>query len=296
MLGLKVLILVLTALVGYAQFADASPNQPVSDWKIYGRIGSIALFFVAAAVLFTDGDAGSELRSANRALDKAEELERLRPKLGAWEQYAQRISHLFLALKVSRGIQEQSLLQGWSDEELAIELLFDITKFSLPIAINFSISDEWTICVYRAEARPGQPHTLRCVAHNRAIQCDIKHARSWSEGVGVAGISYANAREVIVPDLRAGNLGNLFNVGSKARPYDEKRYRSFAVVPVSLGSAEKPWGIVVATSSHPYHFTLEGGPGVTTAEAVRTLAEAIALTVACCRSIASAASSGNSAP
>lgn len=293
MFALKVLILVLTGVIGYSQFADSTPGQPVSEWKIYGRAAAIGLFFVAFITLFVDGDSAAELRTATRALDKAKDLERLRPKLAAADLYANRISHLFLSLKVIRGVQEQALLHGLHDEMRLVQLIFELTKFSMPIAINFRPSDQWTVCVYRADRSAGSPDILRCIAHNRAIECDIANARPWQEGVGVAGVSYANCREVIVPDLRAGNLGNLFNVGSRERSYDEARYRSFAVVPITLGTADKPWGVVVATSSTPYHFTLEMGTGITTAEAVRTLAEAIALTVACCRPAASAAPPGN---
>jgi hypothetical protein len=218
MVILKILILLLTAVIGYAQFADISPGQQPSEWKIYGRAGAIALFVVAAITLFADGDAASEVRLANRALDKAEDLERLRPKLAAADLYAQRISHLFLALKVIRGVQEQAILQGMRDEKLLVKLVFELTKFSMPVAINFTRSDQWTVCVYKAEAVSGSPDILRCVAHNRAIECDISNARPWSEGVGVAGISYANGREVIVPDLRAGNLGEPVQCGRPAAP------------------------------------------------------------------------------
>lgn len=149
--------------------------------------------------------------------------------------------------------------------------------------MGFEISDMWTICVYRAEPNAsGGRDSLRCVAHNRAIQCEISEARVWDEGVGVSGISYANQREIIVPDLSSANLGSMFNLAGGARPYDGDRYRSIVCVPVVIHGQGKPWGVVVATSDRVNHFNTDEDGGPKAIEPARLLAAMVALAVVLC--------------
>jgi hypothetical protein len=283
---LKCAVLLFSAVGGWVSIELSTAATSTSHWPFVGKVSCALIFLVAMTLLIGDGDPTAELRKAHIALNKAEELELYRPNVDANLREISRLSYLFVSIQIMRSIIEQSLRQRVANCDLVIDLLFTMSKQPLPIAMNFDISDEWTICVYKAEQRVGAPDQLRCIAHNRAINCDLSTARMWSEGVGVAGISYANRREVIVPDLRADNLGNLFNVDQNQRSYDENRYRSFAVVPISLEPSAKPWGVVVATSSKPGHFSPHSEPGLKTAEAVRNLAGMIALAISGCEAVA----------
>jgi GAF domain-containing protein len=155
--------------------------------------------------------------------------------------------------------------------------------------MGFEQADRWTICVFYGDIdqREGR-RVLRCVAHARAIECDISEARTWPEGVGVGGVAYANAREVIVPDLVDEAMGTVFDLGDRKRSYDEERYRSLAAVPILVDRGEKPWGVVIATNDRPHHFNVEG-TGVRTVEAVRALAGMVALAVSVSRAAPRAA-------
>lgn len=164
-----------------------------------------------------------------------------------------------------------------------VQTFLKLTDRLLPVALGFAQADQWTICVYRAVPNHGGRDKLVCTAHNRAIMCDIAEARVWEEGVGVAGISFANRQEVIVPNMHAAGLGSVFNIAAGARGYDAERYRSMAVVPVKVDGQQKPWGVVIATNDRFDHFTLDKDVGLQTAEAVRAVAGMVALAVAVCK-------------
>lgn len=279
---LRVALLVLSAIAGWAAIEQSSPTDPHSIWPFLGKSACVLIFVVALTLLFGDGDPAAELKKAHIALDKAEELELYRPHVDANLHEISRLNYLLVSIQAMRSVIEQALRKNISNCDAIIQIMFATAKRTLPISINFDISDEWTICVYKAEYKTNAPDDLKCIAHNRAIDCELDKARTWAEGVGVAGICYANRREVIVPDLRADNLGNLFNVDANQRTYDETRYRSFAVVPILLDTNSKPWGVVVATSSKPGHFSPHSEPGLNTAEAVRILAGMIALAIVGC--------------
>jgi GAF domain-containing protein len=92
-------------------------------------------------------------------------------------------------------------------------------------------------------------------------------------------VAYSKANEIIIPDMFAPELGNAFELGDKARPYDRERYRSMAAIPIVVGGGTAPWGAAIATSSRPGHFHDEHVDGVATAEPIRAIAAMTALAV-----------------
>eukprot|EP00435_Cladocopium_sp_Y103_P077128 s1_g867.t1 len=157
--------------------------------------------------------------------------------------------------------------------------LLDVAKRDLQLALGFNLDHHWTLCVYQAiAAEDSGPTQLVCVAQSRSIECDIAKARSWSEGQGVVGSSFAQNREVIVPDLHDAALGSTFDLASNAKPDDNQLYRSIASIPVRVPNDHKEvWGAVVVTSDQPSHFSTDHVRGVQTVEGARALATMLEL-------------------
>ena len=183
-----------------------------------------------------------------------------------------------------RGIIEQFVARSVTDEIKIVDEMMRAASRLLLIALGFKQSHLWTLCVYKAVNDPQTNGVnLVCVAKNRAIDCDITEARIWPAGIGTVGMAYANAREIIVPDMQAVELGSTYDLGDMARADDKGRYRSIATVPILVAGGNKPWGVVVATSDQPHHFYVDEETGVRTSEAVRSLASMVALAVVVCK-------------
>ena len=114
---------------------------------------------------------------------------------------------LYNSMDVMRGAIEQSLDLPDKTSEKIIQTGLSAARNSLLVAFDFDIEATWTICIYKAQkAREPDKATLRCVAHERSIRCEISEAREWPEGVGFAGVSYSMGNEVIIPDLAAEKI------------------------------------------------------------------------------------------
>jgi hypothetical protein len=167
------------------------------------------------------------------------------------------------------------------DTETLISNLTKISARTLVIAAGFSLADQYTVCVYRAEAaaEPNR-YELHLVEHIRAIDCEKGTARIWPEGKGVAGVAFSNASEILVADLSADGIRAVFQPDGLTRDYDDDRYRSIVAVPVHVEGNERPWGVVTATNDRPEHFNHLDQPGLKPEEAIRVLANYVALAVA----------------
>jgi hypothetical protein len=187
---------------------------------------------------------------------------------------------LYNSMDVMRNAIEQSLAVPGIEANTIIANCLEAASNSLLVAFDFDIQDTWTIAVFMAE-QPSESDKviLRCVAHSRKINCDIKKARTWEAGVGIGGIAYSTGNENIIPDMSAPELGTVFNLGTHARDYDAERYRSIAAIPIRIGANPIPWGIAVATSDQKGHFSAGASDGVSTTEPIRAIAAMAALAV-----------------
>ena len=138
--------------------------------------------------------------------------------------------------------------------------------------------DFWTVCIYELIC---ERRELRCIAHQRSVDCSIENARLWPVGVGIGGIAAARKVAVVCPDLYARDAGTALHLAEEMaeKDTDREHYRSMMAVPIMVGPENNLWGVVVATSSKPSHF---GGKalGLEPEETVRALAGIVALAVA----------------
>lgn len=233
------------------------------------------------ALAFTEKDASKELEAARAAVETARDLQKEAEKINLITSDLRRSFELYTAMKTMREIVEQHVLVSGSSTQNIIDNFYELASRSLLIAIGFDLEEHWTVCVYKAGPDANGRVELSCIQHERSDKCDIKSARKWPEGVGVAGYAYTNRKSIFVPDLESPELGSTFDLGVKARDYDPVRYRSIGAVPIRLAASDPPWGVVVATSSRPGHFAGKNKlGGVQPEEGIRALAGMVALAIA----------------
>jgi hypothetical protein len=283
-LTVKVLLVaVFSCVVSAMQFAQVPKDQHLSTYQIVGLVASVVVLIGAVFVVITESDTSEELAVARMAVEEARTANDALEYFSLYEDTLDRALALYQSLSEMRRIVERSAVEK-QDLIPTITSMMEVTERSLPIAMGFKQSDQWTICVYRAQHndQTGRDE-LRCVAHSRAIRCGLDEARAWPEGVGASGIAYSHRREIIIPNMQAPGLAAVFDLGEYAKSYDQDRYRSLAAIPVKVDNQEKPWGVVIATNDQQDHFTTdeESGPAGTT-EPVKALAGMVALAVVVC--------------
>lgn len=281
----KVIFIILASCIAaVAQFADVERFSDLSQWQIVGIAAAIAAGLGGLIVTVRERDSGSELGLAQEALDAARAVRsELTASLSDFEdqsRHLRRVVSLYLAIRSMRSVLESSAAANRSDVDL-IRTLLQYSARSLKIALDFRLDEHWTIAVYRSEKNDTEDRRyLRCIAHTRSLECDIKSARLWPEGSVPAGVSLALKVEIAVPDTADANFSSMMELGKLAKTDDATRYRSMFAAPILVDGDDRAWGVVMATSSRPYHFDCGGQDGVRTAEAVRTLADMIALGLA----------------
>jgi hypothetical protein len=261
----------------------ATANGAVSPWTIAGLAGTALLVIGGIYIYLTEQDASKALESARKALEAARSYEQERKdfedNIARLGNEVTRGLELYNLIDVMRGAIEKSLDLPGASVVGILNTFLAAAKDSLLVALAHQPGDTWTTCIYQAGPdRESGKMILRCIAHDRSIPCDIAEARTWQEGIGVAGVAYSTAAEKIIPDMLAPELGTAFDLKEKARPYDRQRYQSMIAIPIMTGSTP-PWGVVVATSSRPGHFSDKAVDGVSTSVPVRAIATMTALAV-----------------
>lgn len=282
-----VLVGFFTLLAGAAQFLSLQDGDRLGFWNYVGILSCLVVFLGAVFLIFTESDPDKELDLAQEALERARDVEAYSEYFIEYERSAERLTELIGAFERLRDVLERTAVSGFQTEQKVLDDLMTTAGRHLSIAMAFAIEDHWTLCVYKAEIIDGST-ILVCRAHERAIRCPIAEARSWPVGVGVSGVAFANRSEIVVPDMAAEGIGNLYGVPGLARSYDGDRYRSMVVVPVMVGADPIPWGVVIGTSSVEGHFTLDEDEGLSPVKVARTLAGMVALVVALSKGAATA--------
>jgi hypothetical protein len=254
----------------------------ISSWTILGLVGAVLVAIGSIFDALREREASRAILIADKALDEAQkrkqELDQLIREQTQFDGAVTRGLDLYNSMDVMRGVIEQSLDLSNVPVETIIQNCLSAASNSLLGAFDFAVKEIWTICVFMAQKdRESGKVILRGIAHLRAIPCELSAARTWPEGVGVAGIAYSTKHELIIKDMSSDEAVAMFNLRDLGRAYDHERYASIAAVPITIGSNINPWGVAVATSDQAYHFSPEPSYGVGTVEPLRAIASMTAL-------------------
>ncbi|WP_311273566.1 MULTISPECIES: hypothetical protein [unclassified Rhizobium] len=280
----KCSIILFGALSAVMQFWP-SDVATISRPQFLGAIAAVLVAVIGTYLLFAERDAASMLSDANQALSHAIESESIlvgyEQNIASLHHQINKFSELYVAMGNARNMYEGMALAGKKEENTLLQELLNINKRQLAASMEFETSDRWTVCIYKSHVSETGSRELRVVAHIRAIECDVKEARVWPEGVGFSGISLSTGEEIIVGDLTDPTVSQIYGAGGpKAKPNDSSMYRSVVACPIYIGDERKPWGIATATNDRANHFIDVDNIGVQNSEAVRALAEMAAMIVA----------------
>ncbi|MEL6549181.1 MAG: hypothetical protein AAFQ54_02940 [Pseudomonadota bacterium] len=245
--------------------------------------GALAALFGAAIGALTDEDPTEAIDQARRekiAAEKHQALANQRlDKLKKYDAALKELKSLYLVVNSCRSVLETNLRLRNCDPVPIIDDCLAACRHDLRVALSFEMSDFWTVCVYRADKIDGQDF-LTCVAHLRSVDCDIRNARRWKAGEGMAGVTWTKNAENVEPDAFAATSGTSHLPNTKnVNVEDDGKYRSLFAVPITLEAEADPWGVIVATSSNALHFGNPSVEGVAPEEAIRALSGIVALAV-----------------
>ncbi len=275
------LVVVCAGIAGVAQFWTFMPGKPPEPAQIVGIIATFGVILGGLFVLLTETDAATAIELADKALEEARNAEARFDGVDELFVSMDRLSETYQICLNLRGALEQAGVGSSGSLSDLVATMFGLVARPLSIAIGFQHADRWTIGVYQAHDPSLQGKAeLRCIAQKRAIECKLHEARVWPEGVGIAGIAYSNAREVVIPDLGADGVQSVFGPRDATRQYDVERYVSMVAVPIMVEGRDKPWGVITATSDRVGHFHGKPEAGFKTDEPIRAVGSFIALAVA----------------
>lgn len=218
-------------------------------------------------LLYADQASATTLAQARSALDKAieqqAELDTLRRQTTVAEELykteIERLSYFQAARESIRDIFEDvAEYSPIPQNELTVReihvlyMMLGQTRWQLFLALGFAPTDYQTVCIYQRVIEDGKA-VLVLRAHARAVECNVEKARKWAEGVGVPGSALALKREVVVADLTSPEAVAMYGFPNK-KATDNLRYRSAVAEPIS-GLDGELWGVLVATSRYPGHFS-----------------------------------------
>jgi hypothetical protein len=287
-------------MAGVGQFLkDPLPaTPPAIAWNlVIGYVGVALVFAGGIWTIFAERSAPKALQVARLALREADrkegkiiELQRttdrliedtdLRAKI--LEEHNDWLSGLYTFSQTLREVVERQLSAHTPLNEQGLQEILDSNGRRLTQLLDFDASELWTIAIFRANGeKPRDAERLVCVANLRADRTEqAGEHRTWGRGEGVAGHAFMTARELIVHDLQDTERYSWLHVPDEKKS-DKDRYRSLAAVPISVGSQQDPWGVVVATSDVESRFDLDGYEvGAGRLEPLRLLAGIVAVAVA----------------
>lgn len=262
---------------------------PLTVFQVLAVVGALLAFFGGLLGAFIEEDPILIIDKARRERMQMERFEKIasqrQEKLQKYDTAQKQLKNLYIMYSICRGTIEQALSYEEIDTVNLIERCLEDCRHNLRIALGFQMEDFWTVCVYKAISgeETGAKDVLRCVAHQRSVECSKDDARKWPYGVGIGGIAWAKNDEVVEPDLTAAVPGSAFDTPKNmSKKTDPEHYKSMFAVPISVFNHSTCWGVVVATSSRRRHFGAIDGYGVAPEETVRSLAGIVALAVAVC--------------
>lgn len=248
----KMAIILGSLAVAIAQCINLPTEGAGFWWRLAGIGGAILVSVVTGGLLFLDDDASTALDDARLALSAARRSQGLLKQFGELLRSYTRLTELQEATRLMTATLSDAAAAP-NGAGIHEELLRAAQR-PLLAALALDGVQHFTLCVYQAKLNPGSAATLHLAAHRRTVECEISEARVWEEGFGAVGLAFTRRKEVIVPDTHSPELGSIYDL-QPAKIEDRERYRSIIATPIILDSDSVPWGIVVATSSEPNHFS-----------------------------------------
>lgn len=174
---------------------------------------------------------------------------------------------------------EQVLQEPAAKVEPALQLMLDAAKLHLAASVGFQPGEAWTISVFRIRSRGGPARLYRIAALRAETLDERRVARDWGQNEGFVGTAWAGNRDVVIEDSLDARVKEDYPIpAGHAREYDERRYRSMAVIPVRA-AGDRVWGVVAASSDQVRRFHRDRGNRAKQAvDTVRLVAQVTALT------------------
>jgi hypothetical protein len=172
-------------IAGVAQFVTWPTGGTPDPSQVVGIAATVCVLVGGVMVLLTEKDAAAAVEIAQRAVDQAQEAEGRLENLDEFFDTFGRAIETYQMCLTLRGALEQAGIGSVGSTDDLIRSLFELVSRAVTIASAFEQADRWTIGIYKAEPglEPGKVE-LKCIAHDRAIKCEVGEARVWPRAWG----------------------------------------------------------------------------------------------------------------
>lgn len=186
-------------------------------------------------------------------MDLAEERDDLEKRLRLAERW---VLHSFIAFNL-RAMTTSYIQVGVANlgqlKEALSEMLAPL-YLTGGETLGFEASERWAVAVYFYS---GERDQLQLVWREKSRNHPAgDNPRSWGRGQGHVGKAFVDGKPIITADASHPDVEQLCVApAGHERNYDQKAYRSFASIPISVSEAEhQPYGVLVGTSDKPGRF------------------------------------------
>jgi hypothetical protein len=246
----------------------------------------VLLVFVGGTILLLLQDEAPELLARAAAMEAEaekhlDERDSLFQRLDEFATLDRKRLALIDTNRLMRETLEQALLEPAADMPATSQLMLDAALHLITNSIGFGPDEEWAISIFQVQG----DQLVRIAAGRADRLAEKRDARSWERNQGFVGSAWAGARDIIIADGQDPSVNDEYPVPEALiRPYDGKRYRSMAAIPVRVGDPEVIWGVVAASTNCPSRFRRDpGNKQVQAVDTVRAIARMNALMAAAFR-------------
>lgn len=241
--------------------STASAEAPPSFWLLGFQLLGVALAIVIPFLLACFDDTSADFVISandyrNQRDHKQSELDALQRQFDALEaEYTYCMTMYQTASAMSELTDPLLLAEPEQREALRKTLVLSVLDRLIERQrVLFGTGDEnWTFGVYRWS--PDTQKLDMFATRRKSRESEDQEHRSWASSEGHVGQAFAKRIELVCADVNDPMVSGFVQAkGVNARSYDSSTYVSFASIPLRIGDADEPLGVLVATSSAKNRF------------------------------------------
>lgn len=206
-------------------------------------IGGFLLLFVEWDTPELLSYAKSYVEQVRLYLGERDELLRLDDKRRALLEMQSDIYEACEAMPLNRPLSE------------VLEKILAVGSVNINAAIGFDSGEAWAFSIFQKTGNGRGQKMTRVAVHWADREGEGHSPREWKKKEGFTGWAWHDAQDIIVDDVRLSeHSGKYAAPADKRLDNDMRRYISAAAIPILIGTSDKVWGVVTATSNSAGRF------------------------------------------
>lgn len=265
------------ALAGIANSGSRLFGPDDQDWIVaLAIVGAFVALLGGVVLAFVDKDTSTILADALKAEERADAA---KAALDAGEARAFFTATLYSIARTGTELIERAPHDDGIPRDVADGIAYELSD--LVVAKKYGLlrigDEEWSLSIFLYDAAANELFPV--VSRRRSVEAERAEHRRWPPDAGHVGRAFTSQNVLVCADALDPSEAQYFSAPARLKKEsDDELYRSFASIPILLGSGDA-LGVVVATSDQVGRFQRidENSEEPDRIEALRLLAGLVAL-------------------